>query len=70
MVFDVYGRFLIEVLRENDGWVLRRLEPGKRMILHDVAIPSDVPEDLIPRVLEDVLHEFAVPDRRINKSGR
>jgi hypothetical protein len=29
MVFDVYERFLIEVLRENGDWVLRRLEPGK-----------------------------------------
>jgi hypothetical protein len=39
------------------------------MILHDVVIPSDVPEDLIPRALEDVLHEFAVPDRRIKKTA-
>jgi len=53
------------VLREYGGWVLRRLDPGKRMILRDVAIPSDVPEDLIPRALEDVLHVYAVPDRRI-----
>lgn len=60
----MYGRFLIEVLRENARRVLRRLEPGKRMILHEVAIPSDVPEDLIPSEPEEVLHESAVPDRR------
>jgi hypothetical protein len=65
VVFDVYGRFRIEVLREDGRWVLRRLEPGRRMILRDLVIPDDTPAEQIPRVLEDLLHEFAAPDRRI-----
>jgi hypothetical protein len=67
MKFDVYGRFQIEVLRENAAWVVRRIEPGKRLILPDVAIPADVPADRIARWLEDLLHELASPDRVIRR---
>jgi hypothetical protein len=67
MKFDVYGRFQIEVLRENAEWVVRRIEPGKRLILHDVAIPADVPTDRIARWLEDLLHELASSDRVIRR---
>jgi hypothetical protein len=67
MKFDVYGRFQVEVLRENDGWVLRRVEQGRRLVLEDWIIPPDVPADQISRWLEDLLHEFASPDRMIRR---
>jgi hypothetical protein len=70
MVFDVYGRFPVEVLRENDRWAVRRRAPGKRMILQGPAMPADIPAEGIPRAREDVLHEFAAPDRRIRTVQR
>jgi hypothetical protein len=67
MKFDVYGRFLIDVSREKDGWIVRRIDQGKRMALPDLAIPSDVPADQVPRWLEDLLHESASPGRTIRR---
>jgi hypothetical protein len=67
MKFDVYGRFLIDVNRENDGWTVRLIDQGRRLVLHDLAIPSEVPADQVPRWLEDLLHESALPGRTIRR---
>jgi hypothetical protein len=40
MKFDVYGRFRLEVQRENDSWVVYRLGLGKRVKLNHVIIPN------------------------------
>lgn len=59
MRFDIYGRFQVEVRRENDAWVVFRAELGKRARLHDVVIPSDLEADDVGTYLDDVFHEFA-----------
>jgi hypothetical protein len=59
MRFDIYGRFQVEVRRENNGWVAYRAELGKRARLHDVVIPSDLDANDIGTYLDDVFHEFA-----------
>jgi hypothetical protein len=59
MRFDIYGRFQVEVRRENEAWVAYRAESGKRATLHDVVIPSDLEGDEIGTYLDDVFHEFA-----------
>ena len=65
MKFDVYGRFFVEVVRESDAWVVYRIDPGRRMRLQDLVLPADAPAESVPRWLEDLLHEYALPDRTI-----
>ncbi len=61
MKFNIYGRFRIEVRRENDAWAVYRSELGKRIMLNDVVIPSDIEADEIAIYLDDIFHEYAGP---------
>lgn len=61
MRFNIYGRFQIEVRRENDVWVAYRSELGKRIPLHDVVIPANVATHDLATYLDDIFHEFAGP---------
>lgn len=38
MKFNIYGRFQLEVRRENDCWEVYRLEPGRRARMSGVVI--------------------------------
>ncbi|MFC5548007.1 DUF7661 family protein [Massilia aerilata] len=59
MRFDIYGRFQVEVRRENEEWIVYRAELGKRAKLHDVIIPPDLAAQEIATYLDDVFHEYA-----------
>jgi hypothetical protein len=59
MKFNIYGRFQVDVRRENESWVVYRSELGKRTRLNDLVIPPNlVAEDLVT-YLDDIFHEFA-----------
>ena len=53
MKFDIYGRFQLEVLRDQDHWSVYRLASGKRMPVHDFIIPPEVEPNDIARELVD-----------------
>lgn len=55
MKFSIYGRFQVEVRRENDSWVVYRSEMGKRA------------PDEIAIYLDDVFHEFAGIGQRVEQ---
>jgi hypothetical protein len=59
MKFNIYGRFQVEVRRENDSWVVYRSELGKRILLNDVVVPSGLGADDLATYLDDIFHEFA-----------
>jgi hypothetical protein len=59
MKFSIYSRFLVEVRRENESWVVYRAEMGKRTRLNDVVIPSDLGAHEIAGYLDDIFHEYA-----------
>jgi hypothetical protein len=59
MKFNMYGRFQVEVRRENGTWIVYRAELGKRARLNDVIIPPDVAAEDIATYLDDVFHEYA-----------
>jgi pimeloyl-ACP methyl ester carboxylesterase len=65
MKFNVYGRFQVEVRRENESWILYRSELGKRTRLNDIVIPSDLTAHDIATYLDDVFHEFAGPGENV-----
>lgn len=65
MRVDVYGRFQLEILRENERWVAYRLEPGKRIRLADLAIPADLDANEVAQFLDDLYHEGSKPGQSV-----
>ncbi|MES2128533.1 MAG: hypothetical protein V4463_14795 [Pseudomonadota bacterium] len=67
MKFNIYGRFQLEVRRENAAWTVNRLELGKRVPLHDVVIPATLEAEEIAIYLDDIFHEYAGPGQVIER---
>lgn len=65
MKFDVYGRFRIDIVREGARWVVYRIQEGKRVHDDTIAIPAGLRPDEIAGYLDDVLHEWSRPGRKI-----
>ena len=42
--FDIYGRLLIEVIRDESHWRVFSCGAGKRTPLDDIVIPAEIPE--------------------------
>ena len=59
MKFDIYGRFQVDVRRENDAWEVYRLEPGKRAKMEEIVIPATLEADEVIVYLDDIFHELA-----------
>lgn len=66
MKFDVYGRFQIEVCREDDQWVAYQSALGKRTRVNNLAIPQEIrtPAEMA-RYLDDLYHEVARPGQSV-----
>ena len=65
MRLDVYGRYQLEVLRENDCWIAYRLELGKRIRIPELAIPPGLQANEIAEYLDDLYHEMSEPGQTI-----
>ena len=65
MKFDVYGQFQLEVVRENDRWVIYRIGVGLRALDASVVIPSSLEPDEIAGYLDDLFHEACGPGQHI-----
>jgi hypothetical protein len=65
--FDVYGRFQLEVQRENSAWVVRQLNDGKCPLVADAIIPAHFGEDEIIAYIDDLYHEGARPGQRVRR---
>jgi hypothetical protein len=65
MRFNIYGRFQLDVQRENDSWEVYRFESGKRAKVNDVVIPSNLEAEEIATYLDDIFHELSGRGERI-----
>lgn len=65
MKFDVYGRFRLEVQRENDAWAVYRIELGRRVKANDLIIPNGLEASEIAIFLDDMFHELSGPGQRV-----
>jgi hypothetical protein len=66
MKFDVYGRFQIEVRREDDAWVAYQIALGKRTKITTFAIPQEIQTSAeIATYLDDLYHEAARPGQSV-----
>ena len=59
MKFNIYGRFQVDVRRENEFWIVYRSGLGKRARLNNVVIPSNLVAQDLATYLDDIFHEFA-----------
>jgi hypothetical protein len=66
MKFNIYGRFQVDVQRENNAWAIYRSELGKRTRLNDVVIPPDLIAQDLAIYLDDIFHEFAKLGENVN----
>lgn len=65
MRFNIYDRFVLEVIREKGQWLSYRTGEGIRRKVHELVIPSDLNESDLIVYLDDVLHELASPGTEI-----
>ena len=65
MKFDVYGRFRLEVQRENDSWVVYGLPLDKRVRATDLIVPSTLKANEIATFLDDIFHELSGPGQSV-----
>jgi hypothetical protein len=67
MKFNIYGRFVLEVIRENGNWKAYRVGDGTRRRERDLGIPSELEPGELAGFLDDVYHELAEPGRQIRQ---
>jgi hypothetical protein len=67
MKFDIYGRFQLEVLRENDAWAVYRPGAGLRLPANEVVIPAGVKASELAAFLDDLFHELDVGNRGVRE---
>ena len=65
MKVDVYGKFQLEIAREDGRWVAYKLDPGKRMKVNDLVIPDWLDEAEVVEHLDDHYHEASRPGQRV-----
>ncbi|QEI04554.1 hypothetical protein FXN63_00935 [Pigmentiphaga aceris] len=58
MLFDIYGRFRLEVVRERGEWRVYRPGVGTRGRMISLVIPPDVAEGELETFLDDIYHEY------------
>jgi hypothetical protein len=63
--FNIYGRFKLEVRREDDTWVVYRADLGKRFRIDDLAIPPDLRAEELVGYLDAFYHEYAQPGQHV-----
>ena len=65
MKFEVYGRFTLEVLREQGQWQVYRLSPGKRVHEPGIVLPAALQESEIEQAIDDLFHELSRPGQQV-----
>ncbi len=67
MIFDIYGRFRIEVQKTGSGWAAYRKSNGLRAPCLDLVFPADLEESGLEQYLDDHFHEYAQPGQVIRR---
>jgi len=58
MLFDIYGRFRVEVVHEHGQWCAYRPGVGTRVRINDLVIPPDLGVAELGTFLDDIYHEY------------
>lgn len=61
MIFDIYKRFELEIVRVDGRWVVYRNSNGSRRADWSIVVPHELREDELAGFLDDFYHEYARP---------
>jgi hypothetical protein len=67
VIFDIYGRFQIEVLQTDSGWTAYRKSSGLRTPYPDLVFPADLADSGLEQFLDDHFHEYAQPGQVVRR---
>jgi hypothetical protein len=71
MRLDIYGQFVVSVVRPHGGWSKGRpvavIENGDRWCTTDLLIPNDLTSSELERYVADKFSIFAVAGKRIRR---
>jgi len=66
--FNVFGKFVLDVRREDDQWRPYLAGEGKRRPAN-IHIPDDLADGDLAVFLEDLFHESGTPDTEVRRIG-
>ena len=58
MLFDIYGRFRVDVVQEQGQWRAYRPGVGTSVRINDLVIPPDLDAAELGIFLDDIYHEY------------
>lgn len=67
MLFDIHGRFTLEVLPSTEGWRAYHRSNGLRVSERNLVIPRNLDESELERFLDDHFHEYALPGQGVRR---
>lgn len=67
MIFDIYKRFELEIVRVNDRWLVYRRGNGSKRVDWTIVIPHELKEEELASFLDDFYHEYARPGDSITR---
>jgi hypothetical protein len=67
VIFDIYGRFQIEVQKTGSGWAAYRKSNGLRVPYRDLVFPADLNESELEQFLDDHFHEYAQSGQAVRR---
>lgn len=65
--FDVFGRFVVEVERRDDRWVVLHRSGGTRRPDPSLVLPAEAAPEELAGHLEDLLHEYGRPGTTVRR---
>lgn len=67
MKFDIYGKFQLQIQREDNKWRAYKIGNGLRVPVHNLIIPPEVPPEELAAFLDDFYHEAATPGTEVSE---
>lgn len=67
MLFSIYDRFKLEVIRKDGRWMAFRIGERFKRPEDNLVFPPDCSEDGLATYLDDIYHELASPGKYIAK---
>jgi hypothetical protein len=65
MKFNIYDRFVVEIIRKEKRWVAFRVGEGVKVPESNLIVPQDLEASELITFVEDMYHEFARPGKSI-----
>lgn len=63
--FNIYGRFIIEIVKQDGRWTAFHMGEGTRRKVTDLVILNHIKETELMEYLDDFYHEYATINSRI-----